>query len=364
MPDRAGRAVSRLPCVPGRIYLLTGEDRMSTSSPALHGSAQSELNREARIGGHGTCVARDIPQIDLSDYDSRKSVITDALWDAATQVGFFQVINHGIDPADVDAAFAAAGRFFDLPMDEKTHYARRPGSNVGWEYRAQVRPSTGTPDNKESYQITLSQMGSDIWPDESVLPGFQARMRRFEHQNWELGMKILSCFALRLGFDADFFTHNHDPASAGYQSTLRLIHYMSMENAKDEDFEFWRAGAHSDFDCLTLLHQRPGQGGLQVCPGKDADTTLAWTDVPPVAGAVTCNIGDMLMRWSDDRLKSTLHRVRMPRRDEYLGPRLSLPFFCQANRDAVIQGPQKKYAPITARDYLDERIRANYGSRT
>lgn len=90
MPDWSGRAVFRLPCVPGRTHLLTGEDRMSTSSPALHGSAQSELNREARIGGHGTCVARDIPQIDLSDYDSRKSVITDALWDAATQVGFFR----------------------------------------------------------------------------------------------------------------------------------------------------------------------------------------------------------------------------------------------------------------------------------
>ncbi|KON64611.1 2OG-Fe(II) oxygenase superfamily protein [Komagataeibacter europaeus] len=341
---------------------------MSPSPVPPYGNARPELDREAMIGGQGTCITRDIPMIDLSDYDRRKPVITDALWDAATRVGFFQVINHGIDTADVDAAFAAAGRFFELPMEQKTHYARRPGSNVGWEYRAQVRPSTGTPDNKESYQITLPQMGADTWPAESTLPGFQARMRRFERQNWVLGMKILSCFAIRLGFDADFFTCNHDPASAQYQSTLRLIHYMSMENARDADFEFWRAGAHSDFDCLTLLHQRPGQGGLQVCPGRDADArgtdTLAWTDVPPVAGAVTCNIGDMLMRWSDDRLKSTLHRVRMPRRDEYLGPRLSLPFFCQANRDAVIQGPRKKYAPITARDYLDERIRANYGGRS
>ncbi len=203
----------------------------------------------------------------------------------------------------MDAAFAAAWNFFDLPMQEKERVRRRPGSNAGWEYRAQVRPSTGTPDNKESYQITMSDMENG-WPDESELPGFEARMRRFERQNWELGMKILSCFAIKLGFDADFFTHNHDPASPHYQSTLRLIHYMSMENATDADFEFWRAGAHSDFDCLTLLHQRPGQGGLQVCPGKDADNP-AWTDVPPVRGAVTCNIGDMLMRWSDDRLRST-----------------------------------------------------------
>ena len=60
-------------------------------------------------------------------------------------------------------------------------------------------------------------------------------------------------------------------------------------------------------------------------------------------GVITCNIGDMLMRWSDDQLLSTLHRVRMPRQDEYLGSRYSLPFFCQANKDAVIQGPGKKY---------------------
>ena len=335
---------------------------MSRPSMTAHAPyALEELNREATIGGTGTCVSRAVPQIDLSDYENRKAEIADALWDAATRVGFFQVLNHGIPEADVDAAFATAWEFFGLPMPEKERFRRRPGSNAGWEYRAQVRPSTGTPDNKESYQITISDM-ENIWPDESELPGFQARMRRFEHQNWELGMKILSCFAIKLGFDADFFTRNHEPASPHYQSTLRLIHYMSMEDATDADFEFWRAGAHSDFDCLTLLHQRPGQGGLQVCPGKDAENP-AWTDVPPVRGAVTCNIGDMLMRWSDDRLKSTLHRVRMPRRDEYLGPRLSLPFFCQANRDAIIQGPQKKYAPITAQDYLDERIKANYAPK-
>ena len=67
------------------------------------------------------------------------------------------------------------------------------------------------------------------------------------------------------------------------------------------------------------------------------------------------------MATSDDKLQSTLHRVRVPRADEYLGPRYSLPFFCQANKDAVIQGPEKKYPPITANDYLQQRIAANYG---
>ena len=249
-------------------------------------------------------------------------------------------------------------RFFALPHETKARYPLGKGTNAGWEYKSQVRPSTGTPDQKESYQITLPRMAK-LWPSGDELPGFKAAMLAFERANWALGVKVLSCFAWKLGFAPDFFTDCHDPLSSEYQSTLRLLHYLPMIDAKPEDFSGWRAGAHTDFDCLTLLHQRAGQGGLQLCPGKEA-AVLAWTDVEPLPGVVTCNIGDMLMRWSDDKLQSTLHRVRMPRADEYLGPRYSLPFFCQANKDAVIQGPEKKYPPITAHDYLQQRIAANY----
>jgi isopenicillin N synthase-like dioxygenase len=161
------------------------------------------------------------------------------------------------------------------------------------------------------------------------------------------------------GFSSDFFTDRHDPQSPDYQSTLRLLHYLPMANATGADNNGWRAGAHTDFDCLTLLHQRVDQGGLQLCPGKDL-ADVAWTDVDPLPGVITCNIGDMLMRWSDDKLLSTLHRVRMPGTGEYTGPRYSIAFFCQANKDAVIEGPGKSYAPITAHDYLQQRIAANY----
>lgn len=317
----------------------------------------AELNKEATIGGMGTTVIRDVPKIDLSDFARRKQEIADQLWAASVDIGFFQLVNHGIPQAQIDEAFDMTAKFFDLPMASKEKMPLLKGTNSGWEYKAQVRPSTGTADNKESYQITLPRMAS-LWPDSHELPGFKAIMLAFERANWALGMKVLSCFALKLGFHEDFFTEAHDPMSPEYQSTLRLLHYLPMEDAKPEDFTGWRAGAHSDFDCLTILHQKVGQGGLQVCPGKDHDTH-AWTDVEPAEGVITCNIGDMLMRWSDDQLQSTLHRVRMPRADEYLGPRYSLPFFCQANKDAVIQGPKKIYPPITAHDYLQERIRAN-----
>lgn len=321
----------------------------------------AELNKETTIGGEGTTVEREIPVIDLSDFENRKHEIADQLWQASVEIGFFQVYNHGIAQADIDLAFDTAWRLFALPQEVKAQYPMPKGVNAGWEFKAQVRPSTGTPDNKESYQITRPEM-TNLWPSEKELPGFKEIMLGFEAQNWQLGMRILSCFALKMGFAEDFFAKAHDPSSSAYQSTLRLIHYMSMEDAKPEDFQFWRAGAHSDFDCLTILHQKEGEGGLQVCPGKDA-ATGQWTDVPPRNGYITCNIGDMLMRWSDDQLQSTLHRVRMPRPGEYLGRRLSLPFFCQANKDAVMQGPLGKYEAITAGEYLTRRINANFAKK-
>jgi isopenicillin N synthase-like dioxygenase len=320
--------------------------------------AMKELNQEARIGGKGVEVHRDTPRIDMSDFYARKPQITEALWRAATEIGFFQLENHGIPQGLIDDAFAMSEGFFGLEGATKAQYPLKPGTNAGWEYKAQVRPSTGTADQKESYQITLPRM-SGLWPTGAELPGFKATMLAFERENWALGMKVLSCFADKLGFGPDFFTEGHDPLVPEYQSTLRLIHYLEMEGAKPEDFEFWRAGAHTDFDCLTLLHQREGQGGLQLCPGKEADE-LAWTDVPPLPGIVTCNIGDMLMRWSDDKLLSTLHRVRMPKPGEYMGPRYSIAFFCQGNTDTVIEGPQKRYAPITAKDYILQRLGANF----
>ena len=227
-----------------------------------------ELNKEQTLGGIGTTKARDVPRIDMSGFEARKTEIADQLWQASTEIGFFQLINHGIPQEQIDEAFTMTEHFFALPHETKAHYPLGKGTNAGWEYKSQVRPSTGTADQKESYQITVPRMAG-LWPSGGELPGFKAVMLAFERANWALGMKVLSCFALKLGFAPDFFTECHDPLSSEYQSTLRLLHYLPMVNAKSADFTGWRAGAHTDFDCLTLLHQRAGQGGLQLCPGKD-----------------------------------------------------------------------------------------------
>ena len=326
--------------------------------------ALQELNKESTIGGVGLEVERAVPKIDLTDFDARKHEIADALWEAATGSGFFQLVNHGVPVHLIDEAFAMSKRFFDLPAAVKGQYPMQRGTNSGWEYKAQVRPSTGTADQKESYQITISRMEElGLWPTPQELAGFKASMLAFERANWHLATKVLACFAEKLGMETDFFTVAHDPMKPTYQSTVRLIHYLAMKDAKQEDFKYWRAGAHSDYNCLTLLHQRTGQGGLQVAPGKDDVEGLAWTEVVPENGIITCNIGDMLMRWSDDLLKSTLHRVRMPRPGEYDGPRYSIAFFAQANKDAMIVGPQKKYEPMSAGDYMQMRLSANFDKK-
>lgn len=321
-----------------------------------------ELNFERTIGGMGLeNNERTIPLIDLTDFEIRRAEIREQLWLAATDTGFFQLINHGIDVEKVREAFALSEQFFALSAEDKARFPLKEGLNAGWEFMAQVRPSTGTADQKESYQVTLPHM-DNLWPDQMLVPEFQRVILDFEQRSWQLGMQVLSCFAEKLGFAQDFFTQAHRRDSAEYQSTLRLLHYLPLAEGAVAEAGIWRAGAHTDFDCLTMVFQKTGQGGLQVCPGKEALQNQEWTSVIPQDDIITCNIGDMLMRWSDDKLKSTLHRVRMPKPDEARGPRYSMAFFCQANKDVMIQGPEKKYEAISARDYLLQRINANFAA--
>jgi len=356
-----------------------------------------ELLREVQIGASGAeTLEASIPLIDLDDFEARRSEISEQLWDAAVRVGFFQLVNHGVSLEQVHQAFAMSERFFALPEALKAQWPL--ARNAGWESLKQVRPSTGVPDQKESYQITRPRMAG-LFPSEEQLPGFRATMHRFEEHNWLLGMRILSCLAERMGFDRDFFARMHNPAEDTYQCTLRLLHYYAitsvgldhgaldrgavdhraldrgavdhraldrgavdpgaLDRGGHDHGALVRAGAHTDFNCLTLLYQREGQAGLQVCPGRAFDAPV-WTAVEAREDRITCNIGDMLMRWSDDQLLSTFHRVRMPLPGEYLGPRYSMAFFCQANTDALITSRSGKYPSISAGDYLADRMRANY----
>jgi isopenicillin N synthase-like dioxygenase len=339
-----------------------------TSTPTS--TPNAELDLESRMGGVGTeTTDRSVPVIDVNNWDltdEQWDAKAEEFWDAATTIGFFQLKNFGITREEIEAQFGQAERFFALPENTLSTVQKPKGKNVGFEYRSQIRPSTGTPDEKESYQITRPLMDG-LWLDEETIPGFRDASLSFESRCHDVAMRVLEFFAVKLGFERDYFTKVHDPASPEHQCTLRMIHYMAMDaehNVPDAEGQpIWRAGAHTDFNLLTLLFQTDGQSGLQVMPGADAGQDVqAWTPVPAFTDILTCNIGDMLMRWSDDRLKSNFHRVKAADTGVDIPERYSMPYFAQADRTAVIQGPEHKYEPMTAGDYLDMRIRANFGA--
>lgn len=343
-----------------------------STTPTSTDTVPPELELESRMGGVGTeTTDRAVPVIDVRNWeltDEEWDAKAEEFWDAATTIGFFQLTGFGITRQEIEAQFAEAERFFALPGDTLATVAKPKGRNVGFEHRSQIRPSTGTPDEKESYQITRPLM-EGMWIDEDANPsvaGFREASLAFEAKCHEVAMRVLEFFAVKLGFPKDYFRKVHDPESDLHQCTLRMIHYMAMDarhNVADEHGNpIWRAGAHTDFNLLTLLFQTDGQSGLQVMPGADAGQDVqAWTPVPAFTDVLTCNIGDMLMRWSDDRLKSNFHRVKAADIGVDIPERYSMPYFAQADRDAVIAGPRGKYEPMTAGEYLDMRIQANFG---
>ena len=155
-----------------------------------------ELKKESVMGVMGTETQREVRIIDLSDFENRKYEIADQLWNAAVEIGFFQVANHGIPQKEIQQAFGLAEQFFALPREVKAQFPLN--RNAGWESKAQIRPSTKTPDQKESYQITRPRM-SNLWPTQQKMPDFKAQVLNFESQCWSVGMKILSCFAYKMG---------------------------------------------------------------------------------------------------------------------------------------------------------------------
>ncbi|GME64275.1 Oxoglutarate/iron-dependent oxygenase [Neofusicoccum parvum] len=312
---------------------------------------------------------RTIPRISLRDFDSRVDEITAELVRAAETDGFFSLTDTGISVEEIEVMFNASERFFALPEEQKATVPWSP-KNVGWEKNAQIRPSTGTADMKESYQL---QFGSnmkdpDSWISEQILPGFKPRAREFMFRTQAVSEKVMLCLARGLGFADDYFIKAHDVSRPEAQSVLRLIHYPAQDKGAPVREGYYRAGAHCDWDLLTLLFQRPGQSGLEICPGRESVTEFGigdeWTKVDFAPGDIVCNIGDLLMSWSDDRFKSTFHRVKAPEDPDadYWGPRYSMAFFNQPCWDCKIQGPKKKYPMVTGEEFNRNAMQRNFAA--
>lgn len=298
------------------------------------------------------------PLLDWSDYATGPDGFAQALGRTCRETGFFLLKGHGIGPDLNAAVFAQAAQFFALAEGEKTSLsiATNP-HNRGWAYMGSesLDETSAQRDRKEAFNIGLDLApddprvlagepfrGVNLWPD---LPKFRATMLEYFAAVWGLGVDLLRPVARDLGLREGHFASSFDAPMA----TLRLLSYPAASGAGEEI----GAGAHTDYGALTLL-MTDGAPGLQVRPrGGD------WLDVPHVPGAFIVNIGDCLMRWTNDIYVSTPHRVLPPPR-----ARQSVAFFLDPNPDALIAAlpgtGAPKYPPVTGAEYLRSRLDATY----
>lgn len=309
---------------------------------------------------------RPIPQISLASFGTRIDEITKEVVSAAEDHGFFCVVDHEISPELVNRTFEDSAKFFSLDDSTKSSVPFSANQNAGWEKNSQKRPSTGEVDRKESYQIQFGENMEGRWISDEVLPGFKERSLEFMRAAQSVSEKLMICFARGLGFPDNFFIDCHDVSKADSQTVARLLHYFATPESHNGDIPH-RAGAHTDWDFLTLLFQKSGQSGLEICPGREVSTSFGygdtWTKVEPDAAsnAIICNIGDLLMSWSDDRFKSTFHRVKAPMEPgDFYGERYSIAYFNQARKSAKVQGPQKKYPMVTGEEFTRNAMQRNY----
>lgn len=310
-------------------------------------------------------MASALPIIDMSADDERNAPLVGS---AARNIGFFYVAGHGVDPALIESVFAGSARFFALPAEVKQRQSiKRSAHNRGYVAIAEESLDPTKPaDLKEAFNIGLDLAAADprvvagepfrgvnLWPD---IPGWRQLMLTYFDQVWAVGRRLHRAIARDLGLASDFFEDKLDQPMA----TLRLLHYPPQPATAAAGQI--GAGAHSDYGNITLL-LTDEVGGLEVRK-RDGE----WIAAPHVPGAFICNIGDCMMRWTNDVYVSTPHRVvNRGGRERY-----SLAFFLDPNPDAEIaclptctstERPPR-YAPITAADHLRARLDATYGRRT
>lgn len=291
---------------------------------------------------------------------------------ACETIGFFYVVGHGMAQPRIDAALAAMQGFFALPPDIKRRYAVDSNHRGFHALGGAVMPGAAHPDQKEFFQIGVDLppdhplvcagqplRGPNQWPVE--VPGFQTAMSDYFAGVAAIGEQLLRFVAIGLGADPEHFARAyHIPL----QRTQGLYYPPMRSGQAAAELGL---SPHTDYGCLTLLYQPvladddDHSGGLQVRT-PDGD----WIDAPPIAGSFVVNIGDLLQRWSNDRLRSTWHRVI----NRKAAPRYSIATFFDPDFDAVIDpadfgvaADDQGCAPIKAGDHIMGRIAESFAYR-
>jgi isopenicillin N synthase-like dioxygenase len=309
----------------------------------------------------------EIPSLDLADFTSgdpaKKQAFVDALGAAYNDIGFVAIKNHGLSDAQTKKLYETIQKFFALPEEIKTKYevpalaGQRGYIGKGKEH-AKGR-TTG--DLKEFYHIGQDVVDNDpikeqypdnIWPEE--LPEMEKVGLETYKTLEETGKLMLSAIALYLGLEEDYFesrVHNGN-------SILRPIHYFPIENPDEIPEDAVRAAEHGDINLITLL-MGASADGLQVLR-RDGE----WIPITALPDQIIVNVGDMLDRLTNHKLKSTIHRVVNPSRELMTTSRYSIPFFMHPRSEmdltclenCIDEDHPKKYKDITAGEFLEQRL--------
>lgn len=305
-----------------------------------------------------------IPVVDLAEFSgtpAQKGGFVSALGKAYEEVGFVAVKNHGIADDTIKGLYENTTAFFSLPGETKRKYevpglaGQRGYTSFGKEH---AKGSTA-PDLKEFFQFGQTVEDGDPiqaeYPDNVMVgelprfnPIFSKAYRSFEHS----GSLLLQAIALYLGLDEHYF----DPFIHNGNSILRAIHYPPITV---EPRSAIRAEQHEDINLITLLIGASADG-LEILSKQNR-----WVPVTSLPEQIVVNVGDMLQRLTNNKLKSTTHRVINPPREKWGSPRYSIPFFlhpvsgmslaCLAS--CIDTEHPKDYPDATAGEYLDERLR-------
>ena len=285
------------------------------------------------------------------------------LGESFAEYGFAIVRDHGVPDDLIARAEEASRAFFALPEETKRAYKIEGiGGARGYTPFGQEQAKDAEVfDLKEFWHVgrdlpadhPLAQfMEPNVWPAE--VPEYEATMRELYLALEASGRRVLSAIAIHLGEDPRFF----DPAIEDGNSVLRLLRYPPLEGAEAEGAI--RAAAHGDINTITLLLGAE-EAGLELLTAQGD-----WKAVAPPEGALVVNVGDMLDRLTNGRLRSTTHRVVNPRGDAAYRARYSMPFFLHFRPDYMIETlpscidpahPDDHPAPISSHDFLMQRLR-------
>lgn len=313
-----------------------------------------------------------VPVIDLaaffaSDAISRRQVVSQ-LSRAAEQIGFFAITGHGVPRETMDALYDQAHAFFALPLEEKRRVAppypeyARGYKAIGFEALAAGNASQTPPDLKEYWHF-----GREILPDDPYYTGDEGRRHFFRNlwpakpagfreaaDSYYRAMEDLSAMLCRISALALALPETYFDDRIDRHITAARINFYPRQDEPAAAGQL-RAGAHTDYGMLTILSGEPAPG-LQV-----RTRSGEWVDVATDKYRFVCNIGDLLMRWTNDRWVSNTHRVLNPPRETARNSsRMSIAFFHHPNYDALIEcipgcagDMAPKYDPVLSGEFRD-----------